>query len=109
MAGLGNASLNIIWTKPALADLDQIADYIALDKPDAAKRLVHRVFESVERLADFPKSGSCPKELRGTTYRHLIIPPLRIFYRVHEKQIFIICVMRGERLFHLDELTGREK
>ena len=26
----------IIWTEPALADLDAIADYIALDKPDAA-------------------------------------------------------------------------
>lgn len=25
----------IIWTEPALADLDAIADYIALDKPDA--------------------------------------------------------------------------
>jgi len=109
MDGLGNISLNVIWTEPALADLDRVADYIALDKPDAAKRLVHRVFEAVERLADFPKSGSCPKELRGTTYRHLVIPPLRIFYRLQGNQIFIIYVMRGERLFHLDELTVREK
>ena len=98
MAGLGNASLNIIWTEPALADLDRIADYISLDKPDAANRLVRRVFESVERLANFPESGSRPRELSGTTYRHLVIPPLRIFYRVHEKQIFIIYFMRGEKL-----------
>jgi plasmid stabilization system protein ParE len=65
MDGLGNISLSVIWTEPALADLDR-ADYIALDKPDAAKRLVHRVFESVKRLTIFPKSGSCPKELHGT-------------------------------------------
>ena len=58
MAGLGSKSLTIIWTEPALADLDQIADYIALDKPDTANRLVLRIFESVERLAHFPKSGS---------------------------------------------------
>lgn len=108
MDGLGNISLSVIWTEPALADLDRVTDYIALDKPDAAKRLIHTVFESVKRLAFFPKSGSCPKELRGITYRHLVIPPLRIFYRLQSNQIFIIYVMQGERLFHLDELTGRE-
>ena len=38
----------IIWTEPALSDLDAIADYIALDKPEAARRLVQRVFKHVE-------------------------------------------------------------
>ena len=99
----------IIWTEPALEDLDRIADYIALDKPGAASRLVRRVFESVERLADFPESGSCPKELSGTAYRHLVIPPLRIFYRIQENQVFIIYVMRGEKLFHHEDLAGREE
>jgi len=99
---------SILWTEPALGDLDRIADYIALDKPDADKRLVRRVFESVERLMEFPESGSCPKELRGTSYRHLVIPPLRIFYRIRENEILIIYVMRGERLFLVDDLTERE-
>jgi plasmid stabilization system protein ParE len=27
----------IIWTEPALSDLDTIADYIALDKPEAQR------------------------------------------------------------------------
>jgi toxin ParE1/3/4 len=40
----------VIWTEPALADLDAIADYIALDKPDAASALVKRVFEHVGHL-----------------------------------------------------------
>lgn len=101
----------IIWTETALLDLDQIADYIALDKPEAARRLVRRVFGSVERLADFPESGSHPKELRqlqNSAYRQLVIPPLRIFYRIQEQTIFIIYVMRGERLFLLDDLSDRE-
>ena len=103
------AGLEIIWTESALADLDRIADYIALDKPEAANRLVRRVFDSVQRLSDFPESGSCPKELKGTSYRHLVIPPLRIFYRVQEHQIFIIYVMRGEKLFLHEDLVGREE
>jgi plasmid stabilization system protein ParE len=65
--------------------------------------------ESVERLMDFPESGSKPKELKGTPYRQLMITPLRLFYRIAEKQILILHVMRGEKLFDLNELTGREK
>jgi ParE-like toxin of type II ParDE toxin-antitoxin system len=30
----------VVWTEPALADLDAIADYIALDNPEAARLLV---------------------------------------------------------------------
>ncbi len=37
----------LIWTEPALSDLDTIADYIALDNPDAARRFVQRVFRHV--------------------------------------------------------------
>jgi hypothetical protein len=32
----------VIWTEPALADLEAIADDIALDNPEAARRLVQR-------------------------------------------------------------------
>jgi toxin ParE1/3/4 len=102
------AGLAIVWTEPALSDLDRIADYIALDKPNAANQLVRRVFDSVEQLADFPESGSHPKELRGIVYRHLVIAPLRIFYRIQEKEVFIIHVMRGEKLLHLEDLSERD-
>lgn len=40
----------LIWTEPALSDLDAIADYIALDNPEAAGGLVRRIFAHVERL-----------------------------------------------------------
>jgi toxin ParE1/3/4 len=44
----------LIWTEPALSDLDTIADYIALDNLDAAGDLVRRVFRHVEQLAKYP-------------------------------------------------------
>jgi plasmid stabilization system protein ParE len=40
----------IVWTEPALNDLDAIADYIALENPAAAAELVRRVFAHVEQL-----------------------------------------------------------
>ena len=98
----------IIWTEPALHDLDEIADYISLDKPVAAKRFVQRVFERIEQLANQPKSGSMPPELKGTQYRQLVIPPVRIFYRVQNEAVYIVYVMRGERLFRNEDLDERD-
>ncbi len=45
----------IIWTEPALSDLNGIAEYIAFENVVAAKQLVQTVFTKVERLAHFPK------------------------------------------------------
>jgi toxin ParE1/3/4 len=90
--------VELIWSEPALQDLDAIADYIALDKPEAASALVARVFEKVESLRRFPHLGSCPPELPGMPYRQLVIPPCRIFYRTEHKRVLIVHVMRGEQL-----------
>jgi addiction module RelE/StbE family toxin len=99
----------IIWTEPALNDLDTIADYIALDNPEAAKQLVQRVFRHVEQLAQHPKSGSKPKELKGSRYRQIVESPCRIFYRLEGSRVYILYVMRAERLLRTRRLASRSK
>jgi toxin ParE1/3/4 len=87
----------IIWTEPALFDLNEIAEYIALDKVEAARRLVNHVFESVGQLEQFPEIGRKPSELDVSTYREIIVNPCRIFYRLDQNKVYILHVMRGER------------
>lgn len=99
----------VVWTEPALSDLDAIADYIALDKPDAARQLVRRVFQHVEQLSEQPKSGSRPPELKGWRYRQIVEPPCRIFYRIDGERVYILYVMRGERLFRASRLASRDR
>src|SRR5205823_591 len=99
----------VIWTEPALADLDAIADYIALDNPEAARALVARVFRRVGQLAAYPGSGSKPQQLKGWRYRQIIEPPCRIFYRQDGARVYILYVMRGERLLRRGVLAGRGK
>ncbi len=98
--------VELIWTEPALQNLDGIADYIALDKPEAAKKLVARVFEKVDALKRLPKLGTHPVELRGMAYRQLVVSPCRVFYRIEEKKIFILHVMRGEQRVSLSGFEG---
>ncbi len=103
--------VEIIWTEPALSDLDTIADYIALDKPDAASRLVQRVFGHVDLLITHPELGSRIPELKPRSrYRQIVEAPCRIFYR-HDskrKKVFILGVMRGERQFKKSKLVTRD-
>ena len=101
--------VEIIWTEPALSDLDTIADYIALDNPEAARRLVQRVFKHVEQLAKYPKSGSVPPELRGSRYRQIVEPPCRVFYRYDGDRVFILHVIRGEKQLRPTSLRQRDR
>ena len=99
----------VIWAEPALSDLDAIADYIALDNPEAAKVLVQNVFRHVGQLADHPKSGSKPQELKGWRYRQIVETPCRTFYRKEGSRVIILHIMRGERLLRPSVLAARSK
>ncbi len=102
----------LIWTEPALSDLDAIADYIAVDNPQAAASVVKRIFAHVEQLAKHPKLGPLIPELRPRSrYRQLVESPCRIFYRYDEAadKVFIVGVMRFERHFRPRLLLRRAK
>jgi plasmid stabilization system protein ParE len=48
----------VIWTDPAIEDLEEIALTIASDNPNAARALGTKLFESTKRLGHFPRTGS---------------------------------------------------
>ena len=96
----------IVWSEPALADLESIADWVALYNPSAATALVRRVFAHVGQLADHPDSGGRIPELRDTDYRQIVEPPCRIFYRHDGSQVLIVHVMRSERHLRREWLEG---
>ncbi|NAW60545.1 type II toxin-antitoxin system RelE/ParE family toxin [Vibrio sp. V31_P5A7T61] len=89
--------VEIIWTEPALSDLNDIAEYIALENVVATKKRVQTVFEKVERLVDFPESGRIPPELEHLNYREVVVNPCRISYKYDDEKVRILFVMRSER------------
>jgi plasmid stabilization system protein ParE len=96
----------IVWTEPALADLEAIADYTAIESRAAAAGLVQRVVAHIEHLATHPSSGSRPPEFpRSTRYRQIVEPPCRIFYRVDGERVLLLHVMRSERTLRPLRLT----
>jgi addiction module RelE/StbE family toxin len=98
---------DVVWTRAADADLETIADYIALDNPEAATALVQRILAHVEQLARFPRSGSVPPELPGRRYRQIVEPPCRVFYRVEGARVVVLHVMRSEQRLRPTRLRHR--
>lgn len=97
--------VEIVWSEPALADLDAIADFIALEDPAAASALVQRVLSHVEQLAAHPASGSQPPELPRSRYREIVEPPCRVFYRYDDDRVFVLYVMRSQQQLRRDHLA----
>ncbi len=101
----------VIWSEPALADLDAIADYIALDNPEAASKLVQHIFKHLDQLQDHPDSGPRLQEFRSSRYRQIVEPPCRVIYR-HDKtksKVFILHVMRSEQKLRRTRLLRGSK
>tara|TARA_R110001632_G_scaffold1368_3_gene5499 strand:- start:54715 stop:55026 length:312 start_codon:yes stop_codon:yes gene_type:complete len=87
----------IIWTEPALDNLNDIAEYIAVSNPYAARQLVESVFSKVQRLEQFPDSGRIPEEISTLNYREVVVNPCRIFYKVDNDSVYILHLLRQER------------
>jgi toxin ParE1/3/4 len=100
-----SARAKLVWTAPALDDLDDIAAWIAIDDPRAASRLVAKVLRAVERLAQHPSSGRYVPEAPGRVYREVIVPPCRVLYRREGRGVLIVHVVRGERLLRSSRLV----
>jgi len=95
----------VIWSEPALLQLDAIVSYIALDKPDAATAIVKKIFELTDHLTRFRKLGRKIPEFPHSDYRHMWIRPCWIYYRISGHDVHILHVRRAEQPLRTDELT----
>ena len=88
----------INWTDQALVDLDEICEFIARDAPRYAQLFADRLFESVERLKEFPNSGRVVPEMGIENIREIIFGNYRIIYRVKFDEVEILTVFHASRL-----------
>ena len=82
--------MEITWLRKALKNLDEEAEYIAKDHPQAARIIVLSITNAVSMLADNPALGRAGR-LPGT--RELVIPDTRYLvpYRVRPRLEHLRC------------------
>ena len=77
-------AFRIIWSPSARWDLVDLKDYISLDSPLNAKRFISSLFNTVERLVEYPFSGRVVPEFDDEQLREIIKRPCRIVYRINK-------------------------
>lgn len=87
--------MQIKWLEKALHNLDEEANYIAKNNPQAATIVIQRIYEAVNSLRENPALGH-PGRIHGT--RELVVPdtyyviPYRVKIELQQIQIL--------RIFH---------
>lgn len=87
------------WTLAAERDVNDIHRFIAERSRDNADRVIARLRQAAERLADFPESGRAVPESRRPNNREVIVPPYRVVYHYDSgsSRVVILAVFHGSR------------
>lgn len=98
-------------TDAAEADVTEVWEYIAQDKPDAATAFLLRLEEQIRTMERFP--GRAPlvpeNELLGTAYRHLLHGNYRTIFKFVGSRVIILRVLHSARLLDTGILEELEK
>ena len=87
--------MKVHWTDTAEGHLDAIYAYIAQDSPEYAKRMVDRLTQRSQQIAEFPFSGRRVPEYDLDQIREVIEGSFRIIYHIKPGQIDVLAVIHG--------------
>lgn len=88
--------MKLRYTRPALADLENILDYISERSPQGAKRVHARIQTILGLIAQQPRIGTGTDD--PTIRRAVTAPyPYLIFYQIAADEIIIHAVRHGAR------------
>ena len=89
----------IVWTIPAIADLDALHHYIARDSEYYADGVVSDIFHAVDRLASFPKSGRRVPEIDDNSIREVLVGNYRVMYDISGSVVQVLAILHMSRRF----------
>ena len=89
--------VKVVWTGPALKDLEIIVRYIAMDSPRYAERFSKRLVRAPLVLKEYPLLGRVVPEYELSNFRELIHGAYRIIYEIRQDICYIEAVIHASR------------
>ncbi len=92
----------VIWTKSAKFDLEQIIEYIKTDSTDIAKKIFYEIKNKCDDLYYFPKRKRVVPKLQQigiTKYREIIYKRWRIIFKIddNDNKVYVLIVIDSSR------------
>ena len=89
--------MRVVWRSKARQDLRAIIDYISDFDGSAAVRLRHRIFDTTERIAQFPYLFRVGRE--PNTREAVVHPNYILIYSVGQDAVEIIAVLHTRQQY----------
>ena len=90
--------MTLEWSILAIADRDEIFDYIEADNPRVAVTIDERIQEQLEQLILFPQSGRIGR-VDGTRELVIVGTPYIAAYRIDTDTIRVLRIIHGARVW----------
>ncbi len=90
----------VIWSDTAELDLERIIEYIAIDSPSNALKVLTKIKKKSSTLYRYPERGRIVLELQEFNilqYREVTIEPWRVIYKIAGKNVFVVSVIDSRR------------
>ncbi len=88
----------LIWSEPAVNDLQAISDFISKDSEYYARIVIAELIDAVEKLNDFSEIGRIVPEYQRQDIRELIHENHRLIHQVTDESIIILTVINTRQL-----------
>lgn len=97
------------YSKEALTNLVELAEYISRDDPGAALRWVSKLHKRFHQAAVAPLTGREVPQLRRPDVREVLLRTYRLVYQVKKGEVLLLTVFEGHRLHGQSKLRKRLK
>lgn len=89
---------SLIWTPNAERDLQEIANYMAMEDPDVALRVAMRIHAEAKRCLSPHFRGSDVRGQKDPNLRQILVMSWRLLYRIEPDRIRVVGVVHSRRL-----------
>jgi len=98
--------MRVLWAPRALIRVVEIGQYIAADRPDAARAWAIALFERAATLGEHPRRGRRVPEAGRDEIREVLHGDYRIIYRAEPTRLVVLTVRHGRRQWDPTEIEG---
>jgi plasmid stabilization system protein ParE len=81
----------------AFTDLTEIWEFIAIDNPGAADRVLEEIHAAIHALIPFPQAGHGRSDLTSRPLRFHPVRDFLIAYAPDEKPLVVLAILHGRR------------
>jgi toxin ParE1/3/4 len=89
--------MNVVFTRPALADLEEIRAYLIARSPRGAANVEARIRQVLRTISEQPYGYQEVAGRRDTRRAPLVAYPYVIYYRIWATEVEIVHIRHGAR------------